>query len=311
MNGDSPGEASVMDGILLLGRTVAAAVICIAASSALSAQERHVNESHGGDFTACVPVRTVSGDGLAFQAGEKMTFTMHYKWGAINSDIGSGTVSLDTLRFNGEKAFLCSVYGKTSRLYDLFFKVREDFKSWFTCDGLRPLKFTRDTQEGSYRARNAYVYDWNGPEPHIKAELYSTSSGQRSMELPLTGCTFDLPGLFFFARNIDMDSVEPGKRYPMTFAIDDDIFNVYFIFFGRETIKVKGLGTVRAMKFAAKLLAGEVFAAEEDLLVWISDDENRVPVYFEAPILVGTASGRLSGYEGLKYPFSSLSSGKK
>lgn len=288
-----------------------AAAVFIMAMSAMSGQERRVNESKGGDFTACVPVKTVVGDSLAFKAGEKMTFTMHYKWGAINSDIGSGTVSLDTVRFNGREAFLCSVYGKTSRLYDLFFKVREDFKSWFTCDGLVPLKFTRDTQEGSYRATNTYIYDWSSPEPHIKAELYSTSSGQRSMELPLTGCTFDLPALFFFARNIDMDSVEPGKRYPMTFAIDDDIYNVYFIYFGKETVKVKGLGMVRAMKFAAKLLEGEIFAGEEDMLLWISDDENRVPVYFEAPILVGLASGRLSGYEGLKYPFSSLTGTKK
>ena len=37
-------------------------------------------------------------------------------------------------------------------------------------------------------------------------------------------------------------------------------------------------------------------------MIWISDDENKVPVYFEAPILVGKASGRMSGYEGLKYP---------
>ena len=107
-------------------------------------------------------------------------------------------------------------------------------------------------------------------------------------------------------KKIDMDKVEPGRRYPMTFAIDDDIFNVYFIFYGPETIKVKGLGTVKTIRFAAKLLAGEVFTGEEDMMIWISDDENRVPVYFEAPILVGTASGRMSGCSGLKYPFSAL-----
>lgn len=309
-SGDFPA-GYVMDGFGVLLRAAVSAVIFAMAPAAMSGQDKRVNESRRGDFTACVPVNTVSENSLAFQAGEKMTFTMHYKWGAINSDIGSGTVSLDTVRFNGRKAFLCSVYGKTSRLYDLFFRVREDFKSWFTCDGLVPLKFTRDTREGSYKAVNTYIYDWNTSEPHIKAELYSTSSGQRSMELPLTKCTFDLPALFYFARNIAMDKVEPGKRYPMTFAIDDDIFNVYFIYFGKETIKVKGLGTVRAMKFAAKLLEGEIFAGEEDMLMWISDDENRVPVYFEAPIHVGLASGRLSGYEGLKYPFSSLSGTKK
>ena len=37
-----------------------------------------------------------------------------------------------------------------------------------------------------------------------------------------------------------------------------------------------------------------------------SDDENRIPVLFEAPILVGTASGRLKEWSGLKHPFSSL-----
>ena len=256
--------------------------------------------------TSCVPIKDISEKGVAFQAGERMDFTMHYEWGMIDSDIGSATVSLDTLSMCGQKVFMCSAKGKTTRMYDLFFKVREDFRSWFTAEGLRPLKFTRDTFEGHYEAKNTYIYDWNAAEPHIIADVYSSSRGQRYIDLPLTPCTYDLPALFFFARNIDMDKVEPGRRYPMTFAIDDDIFNVYFIFYGPETIKVKGLGKVKTIKFAAKLLAGEVFTGEEDMTIWISDDENRVPVYFEAPILVGTASGRLNGYSGLKYPFSAL-----
>jgi hypothetical protein len=168
------------------------------------------------------------------------------------------------------------------------------------------LKFTRDTYEGGYQAKNTYLYDWKSLEPHIDADVFSSSRGQRSMELPLTPCTYDLPALFFFARNMDVENVEPGKRYPMTFVIDDDVYNVYFILYGRETIKVKGLGTVNTIKFAAKLLEGEVFKGEEDMMIWISDDENRLPVYFEAPLRIGVATGRMSGYEGLKYPFSSL-----
>lgn len=284
----------IITGILIL-------LCTLAAPSAMRAQEDSVRTA-----TSCVPIKDIAEKGLAYKAGEKMDFTMHYTWGMIDSDVGSATVNLDTVRFNGEKAFLCSVYGKTTRMYDLFFKVREDFKSWFSVDGLRPLKFTRDTFEGKYVAKNTYIYDWNAADPHIIADVYSSSRGQRNMELPLTPCTFDLPALFFFARNIDMEKVEPGKRYPMTFAIDDDIYNVYFIFYGPETIKVKGLGTVKTIRFAAKLLAGEVFTGEEDMMIWISDDENRVPVYFEAPILVGTASGRMSGCSGLKYPFSAL-----
>ena len=126
------------------------------------------------------------------------------------------------------------------------------------------------------------------------------------MELPLTQCTYDLPALFFFARNMDVDNVEPGRKYPMTFAIDDEVLNVHFILYGRETIKVKGLGKVKTIKFAARLVAGEVFKGEEDMMIWVTDDDNRLPVYFEAPLLVGAAAGRMSGYEGLKYPFTSM-----
>lgn len=264
-------------------------------------------ENTAEEKTGCIPVMSLSEEDLAFGAGEYLRFTMHYEWGIIDSDVGWATVDLDPVYFNGEEAFRCSVYGSTTRLYDLFFKVREDFRSWFTRDGLRPLKFTRDTHEGRYEARNIYSYDWNNPQgPVIRADVYSTSSGQRSLDLPLDSCTYDLPALFFLARNMDLDKVRPGVRYPMTFAIDDDVYNVHFMLHGREKKKVKGLGTVRTLRFSAKLLAGNVFTGEHDLTIWISDDENRIPVLFEAPILVGTASGRLDSWSGLKHPFSSL-----
>ena len=148
---------------------------------------------------------------------------------------------------------------------------------------------------------------WNAADSiHIAADVFTTTSGHRHVTMPLDKCTFDLPALFFFARNMDFSKVEPNVKYPMTFAIDDDIYNVYFILRGREVKKVKGFGTVRTIKFSAKLLTGNVFTGDEDLSVWISDDENRIPVLFEAPILVGVASGRIDSYSGLKHPFSSL-----
>lgn len=285
--------------------------ILILLCTCLASLTLHAQENPDLKGTSCVPVRTTIEEELSFQSGEVMDFILHYKWGAINTDVGSATVRLDSLDFNGHEAFCCTVTGKTTRLFDRLFRVREDFRSWFTRDGLRPLKFTRDTYEGGYEARNTYLYQWDASEPYIAADVYTSKMGQKSMQLPLTPCTYDLPALFFFARNMDVDNVEPGRRYPMTFAIDDEVYNVYFILYGRETIKVKGLGTVKTIKFAAKLLEGEVFKGEEDMMIWISDDENRLPVYFEAPLLVGKAAGRMSGYDGLKHPFESLIKKKK
>ncbi len=286
-------------------------IIVILLCMCLMSIRLHAQENDGYKGTSCVPVRTVNEDLLAFRHGERMEFVLHYRWGAINTDVGTAEVELDSLTYNGHKAFHCSASGRTTKMFDFFFKVREEFDSWFTREGLVPLKFTRDTYEGGYEARNTYHYNRTLEEPQINAEVYTSKAGLKIMDLPLTPCTFDLPALFFFARNMDFDSIEPGRKYPMTFAIDDEIFNVYFILYGRETIKVKGLGTVKTIKFAAKLLEGEVFKGEEDMLIWVTDDDNRLPVYFQAPLLVGFASGRLSGYSGLKHPFDSLVESKK
>lgn len=265
------------------------------------------NVVDAGSEGGCIPVLSVSEDSLAYRSGERFSFTIHYEWGAIDSDVGWASVSLDTVRFNGERAFHCSVYGRTTRLYDLFFKVREDFQSWFTVEGLKPLKFTRNTREGRYEARNTYSYMWEGQDStYIAADVFTSSGGSRSVRLPLGTCTYDLPALFYLARNIDMDRIVPDVKYPMTFAIDDDVYNVYFIYRGKERKKVRGFGTVNTMKFSAKLLSGNVFTGDEDLSVWISDDRNRIPVLFEAPILVGVASGRIEDCSGLKYPFTSF-----
>ena len=258
--------------------------------------------------SACIPVRTVSEDKLAYQSGERLDFILHYELGAIRTDVANASVSLENKVFNGQDVFHVAVEGKTIKIYDFFFKIREDFQAWFTRDGLKPLKFTRDTHEGRYHATNDYVYNWNAAEPYIAADVYSSSKGKgrKQLELPLDPCTFDLPTLFFYARNMDLDVVEPGKKYPMTFAIDDEVYHVYFVLYGRETIDVKGLGKVKAIKFAAKLVAGEIFTGETDMMIWVSDDENRVPVYFEAPVRVGAGAGRLQGYSGLKHPFTAL-----
>ena len=258
--------------------------------------------------SSCIPVKSIFEDKLAYKAGERLDFTLSYHLGAIHTDLADASVSLDSQIFNGQETFHVKVEGKTIKLYDFFFKIREDFQSWFTRDGLRPLKFTRDTYEGRYHATNDYIYNWSAAEPYIAADVYSSSKGKgrKQLELPLDPCTFDLPALFFYARNMDFDVVEPGRKYPMTFAIDDEVYHVYFILHGRETVNVKGLGKVKTIKFAAKLVAGEIFTGETDMMIWVSDDDNRVPVCFEAPIRVGAGAGRLKDWSGLKYPFTAL-----
>ena len=256
--------------------------------------------------TFCIPVRSLDEERLAFGPGESLDYDIHYRWKSINADVAKANVTLDTLTLNGVPVFHAKVFGRTARFYDIFFKVREHFETWFSRDGIVPQRFYRDSREGGYYSINDYEYRRDGDEPRIIASLETSRKGAWTETLPLTDCTFDLPALFYMARNMNFSKVRPNMKYPMTFVIDDDVTNVYFIWLGREKKYIKGIGTVKTMKFAAKLVAGEVFSGDTDMSLWVSDDENRIPVCFEAPLKVGVASGRLTGWKNLKHPFDSL-----
>ena len=256
----------------------------------------------------CLPTNPLSAESLAYAPGEKLTFSIHYKWGPINADVANATLNLEETTLNGRNVYYARLFGKNAKVYDPFFKMREDFRTWFSPEGMVPRRFTRDTKEGNWYSTNDYDFKWEESSPYITASLDSKRKGPRTEELPLADCMFDVISLFYYARNLDFDAVEQNVRYPMTFAVDDDICNIYFIWKGREIINVKGIGAVRTMKFTVKLVAGDVFGDDEDAdgTMWFTDDDNRLLVYFETPIRIGAVSGRLASYDGLKNPFSSI-----
>ena len=104
----------------------------------------------------CIPVKRLDESGLAFKGGEKLVFTIHYKWGIVNADVAQATLAVDTTVLNGRKVFHASLTGKTQKFYEKFFRVKEELDSWFTRDGLEPMKFTRFAREGKYTCTNLY-----------------------------------------------------------------------------------------------------------------------------------------------------------
>lgn len=68
----------------------------------------------------CIPVRILKEENLAFKGGEKLVFTIHYKWGLINADVAQATLKVDTVVLNGRKVFHASLTGKTQRFYEKF-----------------------------------------------------------------------------------------------------------------------------------------------------------------------------------------------
>ena len=87
--------------------------------------------------------------------------------------------------------------------------------------------------------------------------------------------------------------------------IDDKVYNLYIRYLGKETIKTR-YGKFRAIKFKPLLIQGTIFEGGEQMVVWVTDDKNKIPVRIESPISVGSVKVDMMGYHNIRHPLTSL-----
>lgn len=235
---------------------------------------------------------------VPYKNGESLTYVMNYKWGSVNTDVGE---AITNLKVEGDN-FHSIITGNTYKFYDVFFKVREHFESKFTNGEVKPIWFYRDSQEGKYRMRNTFNFN---PDNSINAIIQRYENPPKDTLLKGKGNTFDIVSLFYKVRSINYDTVPRNIHRPISFAIDADVFNFYYIYKGKAVKKIKGLGTFNTLVFSVRLVAGSVFTGKEEMTIWVTADDNKIPLLFESPVIVGTVSGRLKSYSNLKYPLTS------
>lgn len=239
-----------------------------------------------------------------FRAEEDLRFSLMYKWGAVNTEVAGAVIKLDSIKFQGAPVYHTDFTVKSAPFFDIFFKMREHFQSWFGTEDLRPVRFSRDTYEGGYTATNLYKYDW--PAGVIHADMEFNGGGLQQMEIPLEGCAYDLPALIYSLRTMDMDALKVGSRKPLRFAIDEAVYDIRINYKGVETLKVRRIGKVKVHHFSCSVVSGAMFEGDQELQVWFSADENRIPVAVMAPLRVGAVWAWVKSYGNLKHPFTAL-----
>jgi hypothetical protein len=71
---------------------------------------------------------------------------------------------------------------------------------------------------------------------------------------------------------------------------------------GKEDLDTK-FGVVPCMIFRPLVQSGRVFKEQESVTVWISDDDNKLPVRIKASLAIGSLKADLEYIKGLSNPF--------
>ena len=246
---------------------------------------------------SCIPFA----EDPAFTPGEVLNFGVSYKWGAVNTEVAQAKLVLEETTLGRERVLHSDVTARTAPFFDVFFKMRENFQTWFTLDDHRPLAAVRDTYENGYTATNNYKYDWEAG--FIRADVAFNGEPSKHYDMPLQGKSNDIVSLIYALRSVDWNTCKIGEPIVVPFAIDDAIFQVKVTYQGQEDLKVRRIGKCRALRFSCSVVAGALFAGDQELQVWFSDDGNHLPLAVMAPLKVGNMWAWLKSWDGLKSPF--------
>jgi hypothetical protein len=120
--------------------------------------------------------------------------------------------------------------------------------------------------------------------------------------------SMDAVSLYFNLRTVKDEEIKEGFAKDLEMVLEDTVRYLRFRFDGREVKKVRGLGKFNTLRFRCKIATSTATAFRDgtEFVVWISDDRNKIPLYIESPIKVGSVCAYLSSYEGLRYPMDSF-----
>jgi len=239
---------------------------------------------------------------LPYKRGETLKYWAYYD-APLLGKIYAGKATLQLTKdhdiFNGQETFHAIGKGRSTGSFDFFFKVRDRFESWFDQNSLLPYRFIRRTNEGGYIVEDDVDFDY---------ENMTARSRQKEVSIGLN--TQDMVSAFYFARNIDIDSIQMEDQFPIDFYLDDSVYTSVIIYKGIEIVETS-IGKFRCMKFMPMVVTGEVFDNPYPMSLWITDDKNHIPVLIKSEVIVGSVKGELFEYKNLKYPMEAKFNRKK
>jgi Protein of unknown function (DUF3108) len=231
---------------------------------------------------------------VAFNAGEKVSYTVYYAVAGIYVNAGNASFTNTLEMLNNRPVFHIVGEGKTNSSYDWVYKVRDKYETYIDTGTMQALKFVRNVNEGGFKKYQNVTFNKT-------ANTAVTNDGV--FKVPV--CVQDVVSSVFYARNIDFSKLNPEDKIAFSMFLDNQVYNMYIRYLGKETIKTK-YGKFNAIKFKPLLLKGTIFDDGENMTVWVTDDDNHIPVRIESPIVVGKVKIDMMSYENIRHPLTSL-----
>ncbi len=245
----------------------------------------------------------VSKDDNTFEAGESLTYKVNYKWSFINMTAGSANFKLHDSEYKGTPAYHVKCKGRTASAFNWFYEVDDYYETYIDKSSMKPVKFSLDISEGKYKEQTQYEFFHNQNTANVNFRIKQGKVKMKNQDVSISECTQDIVSILYYCRSMDFSQFNVGETVNLELFTSGKIKKVFFRYMGKEVVKTK-IGKIRCIKLSPYLLESDTFGegGEDKMMVYATDDGNKLPVLVESPVTIGKVRVHLTDYSGLKHP---------
>lgn len=227
----------------------------------------------------------------AFGYGEKLNYSVGYKF--ITAGTGHFHIQPEPILRDGRKCYDIRFQVKSLESLDWLYRVRDQYRTVLDVAGIFPWEFEQRIREGNYKRDAKAYFDQSKNIAKVK-----------SRSIPMPDYVHDIVSAFFYVRTQDIGNFPKDSIFYLPNFVDDTTYTLGVKIRGKETVRVDA-GTFRCTVIEPLVMQGGLFKSEGTILVWVSDDERKIPVKVATKIPIGFVEAKLTSYSGLRGPLTS------
>jgi hypothetical protein len=262
-------------------------LLILAASPEAVAQDSlsRVMLSQGSLYKSNSALRTITHS--AFAEGERLVFDVGYSF----ITAGEAVMSIPkTDSVFGRSVYEIRFTVNSTKTFSWIYKVEDRYETFLDIQGVFPWHFTQKVREGSYSRDFSAWFD------QVKNIAYAGDK-----QYPIPPYVHDAVSAFYFVRTLDYSKSRVGEKIMLQNFFRDTTYSLAVKFLGRQRIDVDA-GTFDCIIVEPLMKEGGLFKSEGRVIIWLTDDERKIPVRVSTKVVVGSIDAELREYSGINGP---------
>ncbi|MGO9614474.1 MAG: DUF3108 domain-containing protein [Dissulfurispiraceae bacterium] len=242
-----------------------------------------------GDKAPVRPAEGIAGVGNGAPAKPAETFRERLSYDIYWMGIYVGRAVIEAINENGEVSLASQVH--SSPFVSAFYRVEDYAKS--TISNGSPSHFSIKQIEGKYRSDKETFFDMNNQKIIFFDYLKELRKEYDVTEKEI----WDVISGFYYLRS---QPLEVGRRIDINIFDSNKFYTAEVDVLRKETIKLYNFETVNAVIIKPMLKSEGLFQNKGEILIWLTDDEHKIPVKIETQVPIGKVVAELTSLETME-----------